>query len=130
MSIRKICPTSVSGARATDSCTQPVPSSAAWVAGFASTANTLAAGTATVRVALTFSWSTVGWLVVGFTGAVVVMDIVGLRWVTTGPLPASHLGYERARRHPTPPRKNSEDVFTPAASEATRPTRHERSVGI
>jgi len=25
--------------------------------------------------------------------------------VTTGPLPASHLGYERARRHPTPPRK-------------------------
>jgi hypothetical protein len=29
----------------------------------ASTANTLAAGTATVRVALTFSWSTVGWLV-------------------------------------------------------------------
>jgi hypothetical protein len=33
------------------------------------------------------------------------MDIVGLRWVTTGPLPATHPGYERARRHTTPPRK-------------------------
>jgi Ribbon-Helix-Helix transcriptional regulator family len=38
--------------------------------------------------------------------------------VTTGPLPASHLGYERARRHWTPPR-NFKDVLTPAASEAT-----------
>ena len=36
-------------------------------------------GTATVRVALRFSWSTVGWLVVGFAGAVVMMDIVGLQ---------------------------------------------------
>jgi hypothetical protein len=47
-----------------------VPSIEEWVVGSASTAKTLAEGTATVRVALTFSWSTVGWL---------VMDIVGLR---------------------------------------------------
>jgi hypothetical protein len=47
-------------------------------------------------------WSAVGWLVVGFAEAVVVMvDIAGLRRVTTGPLPASHLGYERARGHST-----------------------------
>src|SRR5687767_3991540 len=64
MSIRKICPTSVSGAWSAASWTQPVPSIEEWVVGSASAANTLAAGTATVRVALTYSWSTV------------VMDIV------------------------------------------------------
>jgi hypothetical protein len=30
-------------------------------------------------VALTFSWSTAGWLVMGFAGAVVVTDIMSLR---------------------------------------------------
>ena len=49
---------------------------------FPSTANTLAAGTATVRVALTFSTATVaavGPPVSGFAGAMLVTDIVGLR---------------------------------------------------
>src|SRR3954447_11807368 len=105
MSIRKICPASVSGARSTGSWTQPVPSIAEWAVGSASTAKTFAAGAATVRVALTFSWSTVGRSVGGFAGAVTVPDIVGLRWVATGPLPASHHGYERGKRRSTPPRK-------------------------
>src|SRR3954447_25243878 len=69
MAIRKICPTSVSGARSTGFRTQPVPSIAAWAAGSASTANTRATGTGTVRVALTFSWCTVcTLLVVSFGG--------------------------------------------------------------
>src|SRR5581483_3034305 len=62
MSIRKTCPTSVSSALSTGSSIRPMPSVtwllpsiAAWVAGSASTANTVAAGTATVRAALTFS---------------------------------------------------------------------------
>src|SRR4051794_26217566 len=64
MSIRKIWPTSVSGTRSRASCTQPVPSIAEWVVGSASTANTLAAGRATARVALTFSSATVCTLLV------------------------------------------------------------------
>ena len=45
-----------------------------WVAGSASTANTVAAGTATVRVALTFVRGRPGRSVVGFAGAAVVLD--------------------------------------------------------
>jgi hypothetical protein len=74
--------------------------------------------------------------------AVVVTDMVGLRGGATGPLPASHLGYERARRHSTPPQKKSEDTLTPdhhrgdkallVTSDPTPPrrqgpARHERS---
>ena len=51
-----------------------MPSIAAWVVGSASTANTVVADAATVRVALTFSW-----LTSGFAGVVSVTDIVGLR---------------------------------------------------
>jgi hypothetical protein len=47
---------------------------AAWVAGSASTANTVVTDAATVRVALTFSRSTAG-----FAGVLVLTDIVRLR---------------------------------------------------